>query len=141
MKYTCVSYNVEKTGGGREYVVLWFKINPTDKFEKPERLVSFSKDVIEHAKIGIIGIEQEAEVVMYPLGRKFKYPNGTITEQLRLFCPKIAIYETMFADDDYTPIIDPETGLVKERFVRWEWMNGYSPEQLAINTMHFLTPV
>jgi len=141
MRYTCVSCNVEKTRGGREYAVLWFQINPTDKFEKPEKLVSFSKDVVEHAKIGIIGIEQEAEVVMYPLGRKFKYPNGTITEQLRLFCPKIAIHETMFADDDCTPIIDPETGSVKERFVKWEWMNGYSPEQLAANSLHILTPV
>jgi hypothetical protein len=141
MKYICVDSKVEKTRGGREYAVLWFKINPTDKFEKPERLVSFSKDVVEHAKIGLIGIEQEAEVVMYPLGRKFKYPNGTITEQLRLFCLKTAIYETMFADDDYTPIIDPETGLVKERFVKWAWVNGYSPEELAVNTLHFLTPV
>ena len=141
MKYTCVSCNVEKTRGEREYAVLWFKINPTDKLEKPERLVSFSKDVVERAKIGIIGIEQEAEVVIYPLGRKFKFPNGTVTEQLRLFCLKTAICETMFADDDCTPIIDPETGLVKERFVKWTWANGYSPEQLAINTLHLLTPV
>ena len=118
MRYTCVGAKVEKTRGGREYATLWFKIDPKHVWEKPEKLVSFSRSVIEHVKCGLAeGSEQEAEVVMYPLGRKFKYPSGVITDSLKLFCPKVYV-------DDH-----------------WVWMRGYSPDELAINTLHALTPV
>lgn len=118
MKYTCVEAKVEKTRGGREYAILWFKTDPTHVWERPEKLVSFSRSVIEHVKCGLAeGIEQEAEVVMYPLGRKFKYPSGVITDSLKLFCLKTLV-------DNH-----------------WEWMRGYSPDELAINALHALTPV
>jgi len=118
MKYTCVDSKVEKTRGGHEYAVLWFKTDPKNVWEKPEKLVSFSRSDIEYVKRGLAeGIEQEAEVVMYPLGKKFKYPSGVITDSLRLFCLKV------YVDDHYV------------------WMNGYSPDELAINKLHVLTPV
>lgn len=118
MRYTCVSSNVEKTRGGREYAVLWFKVDPNNLLEKPEKLISFSRSVIEHVKRGLAeGSEQEAEIVMYSLGRKFKYPSGVITDSLKLFCPKVYV-------DDH-----------------WVWMHGYSPDEQAINKLHVLTPV
>lgn len=118
MKYTCVKAETKKTRGGREYAILWFKVDPNNQWERPERHVSFSKQVIEYVKEGLAeGSEQEAEIVTYPLGRKFKYPNGVVTDRLRLFCSKVHV-------DGH-----------------WEWMRGYSPDELAMNTLHVLTPV
>lgn len=140
MRYTCVEAKVEKTRGGREYATLWFKTDPKHVWERPEKLVSFSRDVIEHVKQGLAeGIEQEAEVVMYPLGRKFKYPSGVITDSLKLFCLKTPMYEAVL-DKDGNPKLDKD-GNPKTKFVKWIWQRGYSPEELAMNTLHVLIPV
>lgn len=118
MRYTCVKAEIKKTRGEREYAILWFKVDPNNLLEKPERHVSFSRGVIEYVKQGLAeGSEEEAEVVMYPLGRKFKYPSGVITDSLKLFCPKVYVHD------------------------HWVWMRGYSPDELAMDALHVLTPV
>ncbi len=140
MKYTCVDSKVEKTKSGREFACFWFQLDPNNKFEVPEKLKSFAPIVVESVKCGNQMLyEIEAEIVMYPLGRKMKFPNGIIVDQLRLFCPKIPIYEAVF-DEHENPIIEKD-GTPKKRFVKWNWMTGYSPEEQAINAMHILIPV
>lgn len=140
MIYTCVSCNVERTKGGRERALFWFKREPSNVLEVPEKLVSYSEDVIEYARRGLgEGVECEADVVMYPLGRKMKYPNGVIVTELKLFCPKVPMFEAMF-DEHGNPILD-ECGNPKTKFIKWMWQRGYSPEELAMNHLRILVPV
>ena len=140
MRYTCVSCNVEKTKGGRERALFWFKRDLNNVFEVPKKIVSYSEHVIEYAKQGLgEGVEQEADVVIYPLGRKMKYPNGVIVTELKLFCPKVPMFEAML-DEHGNPILD-EYGNPKTKFVKWLWMKGYSPDELAMNHLRILTPI
>lgn len=120
MIYHCVGYKKEETKGGQEFATFWFKLDPNNQFEIPEKIVTFDRDIMLWLRIGGFELwskKQHAEVVFYPLGRKMRYPNGRIVDTLRLFCLKVL-------DDG-----------------KCRWMTGYSPEQLAMNHLHILTPI
>lgn len=141
MIYHCVGYKKEETKRGQEFATLWFKLDPNNKFEVPEKIVTFSRDIMLWLRVGGFELwnkKQEAEVVLYPLGRKMKYPNGKVVDTLRLFCLKKAVREAIIVDGK--PVLD-NNGKPKTKFVKWVWQNGYSPEQLAMNHLRILTPI
>lgn len=128
MMYTCVKAEVVRTGR-RQCATFWFKQDPTCPWEKPRLLTTWDQHVVEELKAGNIAFfgRISAEVVTYPLPMKMRYSNGTITDTLILFCPKVPTYELHRT--------------YSWKLTGWQWMKGYSPEEQAARIMHIMVPV
>lgn len=79
MKYTLISAKATRNPIRGLMVTAYYKQNPSDPNEIPQRLVVFNKWP---------SVEIEADLVMHKLDGVYEYPNGKRTDTVIAFSPK-----------------------------------------------------
>lgn len=79
MKYTLISANATRNPHNGLMVTAYYKQDPSNPLEVPQRLVVFNRWP---------NVEIEADVVEYKLNGVYKYPNGKRTSSVVAFSPK-----------------------------------------------------
>ena len=78
-KYYIVGGSVKRPSHIGLIVTAYYKQDPENKFEKPERITMFNRWP---------PAEMEADVIDVPLNGVYEYPNGFKTDHVHSLCPK-----------------------------------------------------